>query len=170
MIDTAFPSLSEEVDTTSADYFTVDQEKELIDSLLKGVNISGETINDLWENVAGSDEVTEAAIKAKIPESVQSLLPHYHNLTLSDLVRQVNFIRSLDAAVLRHRPEKELKAQITYIKAGESTDVSDQISPLSKREVLFHEIDGDHFSILKQPAVNQIKHIINLPAFKEEAS
>lgn len=119
---------------------------------------NSKSIEELWEVMArlcefSKNEMYSEILKKNIPKNISDLIPNFEYENIRNIISATNTIRSLINAIRRYKPVQELNTKILYMKASETKYDISQLSMYSKNKIISSEIEGDHFSILKEPQV-----------------
>ncbi|MCP4221513.1 MAG: hypothetical protein GY765_43215 [bacterium] len=133
---------------------------ELLNSLT-----SAQDITQLWQLIHNFPETRDVAAKQLI-QHFAHLLPgeSYDRLNLEEALHQLNMSRTLSKARADYTPSRKLSGPIHYFNASMSVNINPEgwqkhcLQPLH-----LHEIQGDHYSIFKQPDVGPLaRHFTTL--------
>ncbi|GMN04614.1 hypothetical protein MTsPCn5_00020 [Croceitalea sp. MTPC5] len=133
----------------------LDNERKYVRNLLKGQieDISGiDSIKDLWQyayQCLKEESNGLSRIKDCIPNYLKSINPYLNDMTIKKSIVYLNKIRSLNNISFTNDSEIKLKAPLTYIKAQMTDYDMSELINYFLNEVHIHEIQGDHFSIMK---------------------
>jgi thioesterase domain-containing protein len=100
---------------------------------------------------AGNYDV-EVIKKAIAGYGVQAL-PNFQQLNIKEAIYYLNLGRTLRKARDLYKPSGKIHTYIHYFAASESKDIKKEYWQRYVSEVMFLEIEGDHFSIFKEPGV-----------------
>ncbi|UII29506.1 amino acid adenylation domain-containing protein [Fulvivirga maritima] len=135
--------------------------KEFVDVKLS--NKKETSLEDLWVNALMTIENrSEYLLKVKnqLDNGLKNLMPHWEESNLEELVRGINTIRTLREIKIKYLPDYRIKAQCVYIKANKSEANIDNVQAFFNKNLLVHEIEGDHFNIMRKPKVSMVYEII----------
>ncbi|UII31954.1 non-ribosomal peptide synthase/polyketide synthase [Fulvivirga ulvae] len=157
MIDTILPfECSEEVTP-----FNAKTEKTLLKEVLAGrheVLERLESMQEVWEQAielfSGLSDM--GPVKGMVPGDIVPLIPDFDNIDVRQMILYLNTIRTLDNAVLRYKIKGKLKAEPVYVKAEDTDYGIELLSENFEKEINYIEVDGDHFSILREPGVKRV--------------
>lgn len=142
--------------------FTVESELEWLKQVINNTEILGDFdgINDLdnlWSNAIDSLKhlaISEEVIKRGVMALIGYQIKDYERLPIEELIVYMNFTRTLLRACMNYAPEHPVHAEITYFKAKELGAENPEFwFNYSANKGTIYEIEGDHFTILKQPGV-----------------
>ena len=90
-----------------------------------------------------------------IPENLKPSIPRFEELGPGELVYYLNMVRTLDRARAAYSPVGKLEATVHFFGARQSNeknkDFWKQWNRYCRNPVIYHQVPGDHFSILKRP-------------------
>ncbi|MFA0961136.1 amino acid adenylation domain-containing protein [Roseivirga sp. BDSF3-8] len=163
LIDSRFRNSSDEL----YQEFTLEGERETL-LVIGGDELAGiqsaTTIEDLWamavKNI-NSKGITAGELLQKIPESVKRIVPALQGEETEGIVSIYNAFRSFKHALEAYRVDHEISAPAIYIKASETVNNMDSLQGYFKHPVTVSEVEGDHLSILKQPAISHLSEVLN---------
>jgi len=133
----------------------------------------------LWESVAHYLESKNTEVKDLNYKAIAPFLPGLPfagQMPVRQLFLAVNIIRSLHFAWERYSSSQKIRASIHYFEAQEGiaagnndrrdneknkTQIRKQWSKLSKGKFDVFELEGDHFSIFREPQVRQLAEWLN---------
>jgi thioesterase domain-containing protein len=99
-------------------------------------------------------------IKLLIPEDLTWIIPNYNQIGTRDLIYYLNMHRTLTSALLLYLPGRPIDTTIHYFKASRSPEaVKEGWHDYCKKPLEIHQLDSDHFSILKKPTVDRMGKI-----------
>ena len=104
-----------------------------------------------------------------VPDNIRPIIPHFESITVENLVTYANTIRTLRNAVAKYQPMDQLKAQLIHVKAKETDFDINPLATYFKNQVIFSEIEGDHFSILQPPSVLELANTLRVSLKNSEA-
>lgn len=157
MFDTVLPNSSEQ----ETNKFQLNEEVQMLRELLPEhiENLERhDSIEELWSYLA--DQMTENQIQKLIPIALSALIPYFETLDIRQLISYVNTIRTLDLAISNYKMKGVIKAPLIFIKASETEHNNNLISKFFEKEINYSQIEGDHFSILKEPLVRETKEAL----------
>ncbi|MEO1623934.1 MAG: thioesterase domain-containing protein, partial [Bacteroidota bacterium] len=167
MIDTPFPFRDQTSSVAVEQSFNLQTEKLFISQFL-GVDVSifspKESIAGLWQkalHLFGEQELNLEAVKAKIPQEIRFMIPHFDSLTIAQLAASVNTIRTLETAVASYNTVAKVDVPLLYIKASQSDLNLNGLPGHFRQKAIIEELQGDHFSILQAPVVDELQAIIH---------
>ncbi|MFS4447861.1 thioesterase domain-containing protein, partial [Maribacter sp. 2307UL18-2] len=148
---------SKELKTTS---FSLNSEKKILRGLVKATNLTFDHANSVEELWAESLDIlykqkTEI-IKNFIPSYLQSIIPNFNQIDLKFLIIYTNTIRTLNRAIFKYNLKGKLETQLIYLKAAKSNADSNGFQRYFKQKITSLVVDGDHFSMLKNPVVKAL--------------
>jgi thioesterase domain-containing protein len=168
MIDTEPPVHRDGVspgNVTGVPAFSVQSELEWLAGFLDGgsgmgVEIGREVpsgLEEFWASVLDRLEEAKPGIKVlkeRVPPGMRRIIPGFDRLTLKELVYRLNVIRTLSNAGDRYVPGGKVKTPVHFFEAVRSERPASKgwqeytVNPLK-----LYKIDGDHFSIFRNPVV-----------------
>jgi amino acid adenylation domain-containing protein len=126
---------------------------------------AGAGIQDVWSailDIFNHKEIETNDIIRILPTDLQRLIPNIHRLQRRELLEYLNLNRSLARARALYKPRHTLEAPLDFLKAGQSgLDPSREWQSYCKHPIYCNSIDGDHFSIMKHPAVEKIAECVH---------
>ncbi|WP_160114511.1 amino acid adenylation domain-containing protein, partial [Aquimarina sp. AU474] len=161
MIDSQVPSF----DDSKIFSLSIKEEKDLLTKLLKEEEIKLDKIDSiegLWKKCIpilikkDNKELVEA-----LPEYFKMLIPDIDKIAIEHLITNVNTIRSLYSAFISFKMKDKLETQLIYIKASSSPTTIESFTDYFEKEISSYVVQGDHYSILKEPGVFQLPEVIN---------
>jgi amino acid adenylation domain-containing protein len=162
IIDSQFPFAELNDKAPEIKEFSWADEKSLLSNLFENKIEHLEhtkTIAELWTKTVPllkESTVSFESIKNYVPVDFRTIIPHFDQLSVEQLVAYVNTIRTLENALMRYQPLNQIAASILYIKAAESACNRELIESYFTQEIQFVEIPGNHFSIMEEPVVSQL--------------
>ncbi len=124
-------------------------------------NISN--VNEIWPAVIDcleENNISVDTIKPLIPEALTRIIPNYDRAGIRDLIYYLNMNRTLTHALPRYLPRKQINRPIHYFKASQSPKVAKKVwHDYCKKSLEIYQVEGDHFSILRKPAVKRLGKI-----------
>ena len=113
-------------------------------------------LNLFWLAVADHLETGQYDIK-KIKEDITvygiQALPNFHQLNIRELLYYLNVGRTLHQARENYLPPAKLNANVHFFKAKKSVVKYKGWGKYCHRRLKLHKLEGDHFSIFRQPLV-----------------
>jgi len=103
------------------------------------------------------------ALEILIPKEILQAIPEYAQRNQVNFYHYVNLFIDLQNAYVHYNPSRKVFAQAYLIKAKESLGVEEKgwnaffYSPIS-----FHEIEGDHFSIFREPDLGGLAAVFEI--------
>jgi len=161
LFDTDSPSEQAERETV----FSVADEMKFIGSMLPDNWLSekakaSSTTGELWLEAVNYME------KHGIPvESIIRFAPQYagqiqagiENSRISEIVRYINLIRTINNAVYDYKPSAKIKARVHFIKAkGSGWLKVAEWEAYVENPIETAEIEGDHYTIFNEPSVQEL--------------
>ncbi|MEQ9404347.1 MAG: amino acid adenylation domain-containing protein [Cyclobacteriaceae bacterium] len=144
--------------------FSVESERQFLSEVLKEpVKGNGKNISTIWKHAIKFIEKEEGGrekLIAKIPEEFRDSIPHFESLDIEHLVIYGNTIRTLSNAIRKYHPARKIRAQLIYIEAMKGKSDAKPLADCYCRNVTYIKIMGDHFSIMKGAAVQEIVRTI----------
>jgi len=124
-------------------------------------HIAGAKDSDhLWSLVLGYLETSQfdlQLLKKRIPPYVAEVIPNFQQLNLKQSIYYLNRARSFDKAWFQYTPHDRIKTPVHFFAAGRSEEKNDDTwKPYCHEARIYSEIDGDHYSIFKNPAVIEL--------------
>lgn len=117
------------------------------------------SMEQMWNHLveyllSRSNPLDLQAIKKLIPAGLSEIIPNFAGLGIQELVFHLNRTRTLDQARNRYIPAGIVNTPVHFFAAMES-EVSVQHGwyDYFKEPLKLHKLNGDHFSILRKPAV-----------------
>ncbi len=121
-----------------------------------------DSIPELWKKAVkllrNTDHDVEK-IKTMVPEKMRPIIPHFNTIQLENLITYVNTIRSL-LVLHAQGVTSEVKAPLIYIRASQTVRNAQPIPDNVAKRIIFTEMEGDHFSILRKPQVQELARIV----------
>ncbi|MCP4153651.1 MAG: hypothetical protein GY757_38335 [bacterium] len=123
-------------------------------------------VDTLWQGVvdfAVSNGIAPHMLEGIIAPGMACLIPNLEGLRIDEFIRSLNLIRTLEKAGRDYIPYGKSRWKTYYISALRSG-----IKNRSHWDSYFvgklshHEVDADHFMIVKQPAVTELAEIFPL--------
>jgi amino acid adenylation domain-containing protein len=158
IIDSRAPIVNGDDKTTE---FTVESELGWImenfnDELLKGLNIEMD-LKDFWidaicyiKDIEGATEI----IREEIFRNTGLDINEYKKVSIEELVKFMNFTRSLSVAWNNYIPGNIINTQINYFAASDSKNlIIEKWDKFSRKPLIEEVVEGTHFSIFKVPNV-----------------
>ena len=118
----------------------------------------------LWERIIQLGEqgkIQTTALKAMVSHEIQSLIPNYEQLDIRTLVQSINTVRSLVNASNSYHATTKLNVPMLYLKAKDSPVSIETLENYFKDTTKVVELEGNHFSIMKNPHVGNLSPLIN---------
>lgn len=101
-------------------------------------------------------------IKQHIPSEILSTIPRLHEIGRYELISYLKRIMSYLSALSCYTPKGTVASPVLYFKARNSQMVfADNWQAFSSSTINWHDLDGDHYSILKNPSVVDISANLN---------
>ena len=162
IIDSMPPSINEDIKVKE---FSVESELSWIRNyfddveIITGFNIKI-NLDDFWfnvinylKNVDGASEI----IKGEIMKNIGFDIKEYQKVSIEELVKYMNFTRSLGRACNYYIPGNVINSQINYFAAGCSKSrIIVAWQGFSSKNMIVKEVEGNHFSIFTQPNVKSL--------------
>jgi thioesterase domain-containing protein len=142
--------------------FTIESELDWIRDYIKDEEIISELrlkndLKGLWIDMLGylkSLSNTEEIIKDEIIRNNGFEIENYKDISIEELLKIMNFTRSLSNACNYYKPKNVVSTQINYFAAGYSKQIiAKNWQEFSENDIIIEEIQGTHFTIFKQPNV-----------------
>lgn len=107
-------------------------------------------------------EIDKEVILKMIPNEIKQVIPVYAMQNIKEILYYANIIRTIHRASFYYNPSGILKSQIHYIKPSRS-DIcdSEQWDKYCQNKMHICYIEGDHYSIFKEPYVKTLAFLIN---------
>ncbi|WP_340199330.1 thioesterase domain-containing protein, partial [Ascidiimonas sp. W6] len=160
-IDTYF---NEEADEVS-ESISVDGEIALIKTLFESSFMDSYNFIDvrsLWDHYLQTPEfaqIPHQKLVDMIPPELKVMIPEIQNHTKKELIKITNTLRMLRMAADNYQMNCFLKGSSIFIKASASNTQTIILQKhIDKLEIQI--VQGDHFSIMKQPTVKQLSEFI----------
>ncbi|NOQ28126.1 MAG: amino acid adenylation domain-containing protein, partial [Bacteroidales bacterium] len=161
IIDSMPPNVNEEVKIKE---FTIDSELDWIrkyfdDEVIAGLNTEID-LKDFWlnviaylKNIAGASEI----LKYEIVKNIGFEIKEYEKVSIEDLVKYMNFARSLSKASYNYSPENVINTRISYFAASESKSIRyKNWNIFAQKDMNIKIVKGSHFSIFTQANVKKL--------------
>jgi thioesterase domain-containing protein/acyl carrier protein len=117
-------------------------------------------LNDFWLDVIRYLKDLEEAseiIKGEIVKNIGFDIKEYEKASIEDLVKYMNFIRSLSTACNNYIPKNIINLQINYFAASESKNIrKGKWNNFSAYNMKVKKVVGTHFSIFIEPNVKSL--------------
>ena len=134
-----------------------------------GNYLGEDAVKGKFEEVSGLGEIWPAVVdvleqrnfdvevlKESIAEYGMQVLPRYHRLGIGESIFYLNMGRTLNKALFLYVPGGTVHTPVHYFKASRSpTELLAHWRDYCAQPIHSHEIDADHFSIMKPPAVRE---------------
>jgi thioesterase domain-containing protein/acyl carrier protein len=171
IIDSVPPNINANVKVKE---FTVDSElnwlrkyfdeEEVIERFSAELNLK-----DLWHKVIhylNNQDGASEIIKDEIVRNIGFNINKYKKASIEDLIKYMNFTRSLSTACSYYIPKNVINSQINYFAARDSKRIrKENWNIFTEINMVIKEIKGDHFSIFTAPNVKflfkQFKESLN---------
>jgi len=115
-------------------------------------------IIDYLKNIEGASEI----IKGEIVKNIGFDIKEYKKVSIEELVKFMNFTRSLNRACNNYVPRNTINTQINYFAACESKNIIiENWHQFSKKVMNIKEVEGNHFSIFTLPHVKSFYNQFN---------
>jgi thioesterase domain-containing protein len=160
IVDSVAPKENVEI---SFERFTVKSELSWIETYFSNEIISNfnsaTELNALWFNIVDylkslGDDVN--LIRNEIINNIGFNFESLEKMSMEELIRQLNFTRSLIEASDHYQPMDTIKVQIHYFAASESSHMIENWSKYTEEGMIVRVIQGDHFSIFKSQGVKNL--------------
>lgn len=159
MIDTSFP------DVTGVDP-SLENDSLLLIEL--GVDVGGagaiNSLEALWQhalNFLTANERVRDTFITTASKVYGDLLPNINDLSVQQLVNNINTIRTLSHAIERYRPSFRLNSRMTFVKALQSDFEVETMDRYFNHPMVVIEMEGNHYSIMEGPVVNKLSKMID---------
>jgi len=161
LFDTDSPSGGERVEEA----FGMASEMTLISSILPADWVSAKTrtittTDELWLEAVKYMKMHGVEVESIIkhaPGYAKQILKGIEKAELSETVRYLNTIRTINRAVYAYKPSKKLQARLHLIKAKDSSWLKpSKWKAYTENNYEVTEIEGDHFTILSEPNVHEL--------------
>jgi amino acid adenylation domain-containing protein/FkbM family methyltransferase len=137
------------------DYLPNNEIKEKVKNLSK--------VNEIWPTIIDyleENQIDVDIVKPLIPDALARVIPNYDRVDTRDLIYYLNMHRTLVDALLRYIPKRPMETPIHYFKASQSPEtVKKGWHDYCKKPLEIHQIEGDHFSILRKPVDSRMGEI-----------
>ncbi|MCP4151326.1 MAG: hypothetical protein GY757_26515, partial [bacterium] len=152
--------------------FTMETEKQFIKKFLTGIDTSDilDAVNDpakIWPTIVEYLKSNEEYLKQIITAiSEQGMLAvqatmNYGQIRLEDALQYINLSRSLINAAARYLPTKKIDTPLYFFNALKGgRGISEAWQDYCREPVIYHKLNGDHYSILRSPVVEVLARII----------
>jgi len=166
LFDTVIPSLAN-MPVDNHPLFAIENELseiEKIDPWLAKMLSKEQSLEALWtkaEHLLHENEGALQRLKAGLPTAYKQILPNYRQLDADRLVKLVNTIRGMQAALMAYEPSQTISARLVYIKSLKSDIDEKSILALTSGEVACETIDQDHFGMMQSPHADELANYIN---------
>ena len=149
--------------------FTFESELALIQKFLPEIDIEKLTgvsaFNQFWSLIIEHLEKGNYDINAignLLGEDLMRTIPNSERAGIRELIYYFNVIRTFDSARALYTPEKKVKAQVYYFSANEDKIFNRYLwNKYCAQSVKEIEVEGDHFSIFKEPNVSEFARKFN---------
>ncbi|MCU0290206.1 MAG: hypothetical protein MUF15_27950 [Acidobacteria bacterium] len=122
-------------------------------------NLNTKELGRLWISLVDYLEAIDydvEIIKKTIAEYGVQALPNFHQLDIKESIYYLNLGRTLRNARAMYQPTGKIHTYVHYFAASESKDIKKEYwKQYTSRDMIFYEIEGDHFSFLKMPVVKE---------------
>jgi tyrocidine synthetase III len=146
--------------------FNLDSEMKFMEKYLGETELSGRLrkmtdTEEMWASIVEYLETNRydvSVIKKIIMQHEALLIPRGDGLTVGRLVKYMNMCRALGFARAKYIPPGKISASVVHITARKSKEriaVNDW-NKYTTRPVTKVIVEGDHYTILQNPAVNQL--------------
>ncbi|PKV49530.1 amino acid adenylation domain-containing protein [Aquimarina sp. MAR_2010_214] len=166
MIDSQFPKADLVTHSFSGKKFNLKKEQQWINKFQQINNIHlpvGSTVKELWDGLVAfmkEEGWSSDKLREHIPEMFHRLIPNFELLEPVDLIRCMNTIRSIAMSVAAYVPQGSIEAKLYYIKAQISEFDTTSLMQYGKNDVIIKELEGDHFSLLQYPDVQELAIVL----------
>ncbi|MCP4151297.1 MAG: hypothetical protein GY757_26370, partial [bacterium] len=116
-------------------------------------------VNQVWPFIIDYFETGKydvAEIKKTLPSGLTQLIPNYEQAGIREIIYYLNMIRTLENASAQYKPPGKIQTPVHYFNARHSKATYRKWNEYTETPLLVHEIDGDHYSIFKQPGVIEL--------------
>jgi thioesterase domain-containing protein len=124
--------------------------------LLENVKNTKE-LGRLWISLADYLEASNydvEIIKKTIAEFGVQALPNFQQLNIKEAIYYLNLGRTLRNARAKYQPSGKIYTNVHYFAASESKNIKKEYwKQYNSGDIMFYEIEGDHFSIFKIPGI-----------------
>jgi len=147
--------------------FSIETERKWVEKYLGANDASNKIdlaalsdINRIWPSVidfaykSGMEKHALEAIKGGIPDNIAGIIPDFDNANLEHIIYYLNTIKSYSNARAKYIPSSNVDAAIHFIGANETKISNREIwKKYCNSEIDFEDVDGNHFTIFKEPYV-----------------
>jgi surfactin family lipopeptide synthetase A/fengycin family lipopeptide synthetase D len=99
-------------------------------------------------------------IKAIITQLGGRGIANYEHMNIRESIRFLNILRSFARARSLYTPKEKINTPIHYFKAAQSNKIKhENWKNYSLQSTTFYEVQGNHYSIFKLPAVKEFAKI-----------
>jgi thioesterase domain-containing protein len=151
--------------------FTLDTEKSFLKKLFSGTEIEIElekitNIDHIWPFVVDfleSGQANTGELKKKLVMEDEILaMFNYEGLPTAGLIQYINLYRTLMNACHQYIPAGKIQTPIHFFTGNQSSRKAPEYwNDYCYTPMIYHEVSGDHYSILRQPQVMELAHVFN---------
>ena len=127
------------------------------------------TVEDLWETIMQSSAFQTLFTKDPLeilPRSYQQMIASIDTMSPLEIIKAANKIRTLSNLRARYRINHSVSAPTTFVAAKESVLMTKNIEKYFEN-ISIVELEGDHFSIMKNQQAAEIAQLLKSPKVKE---
>ncbi|NRR24830.1 non-ribosomal peptide synthetase [Brevibacillus sp. MS2.2] len=162
LIDSSSPLLHQHLQIPDAS--VVDSFRQQITQVLSAPELNSQMENEstlygLYKKTAQYMEahnLTFEALEILMPKEILQVIPAYAQSSQVDFYRYLNLFIDFQNAYVHYHPQRKVFAQAHLIKAKESSIEEKQWNAFFYSPVNLHEMEGDHFSIFRDPGVKEM--------------
>lgn len=100
------------------------------------------------------NDIDHRILEKTMPQDMMNVIPVYTRDDKKEFLYQLNLCIDIMNAASKYKPEGKAFSPVSFIKAAGSTRFdAERWNGYFYSPVVFHEIDGDHFSIFRQPDI-----------------
>jgi amino acid adenylation domain-containing protein len=119
----------------------------------------------LWRTVVDyfeRNEDNKETLKKYIPNNLAAEIPNFKQQDINGLIYNLNMIKTYTRTRDIYLPLGKINTNVHYFDAAESIiDNKKNWNKYTYRPVKFHEVQGDHFSMLDMPYVEEMAKLFN---------
>lgn len=127
--------------------------------------------NEVVLNTTLPAGLTKERVLELIPQEWKSAIPGIDTLSFAELVPYVHIVLSLDHARHSYVPNSTLSSTVHYFAATDSPIKNENgWQPYIKEEIQHYYLEGDHYSIVRNPQVAELARLMTSALNKEMKS
>ncbi|MCP4181645.1 MAG: amino acid adenylation domain-containing protein, partial [bacterium] len=156
IMDSMPPNISKNANAVE---FTVESELSWIrnyidnDEVIAGFNAKSD-LKDFWYDIIDYLKNIDEIVKDVIIKNIGFEIKESKKSSVEELIKHMNFVRSLSRACNYYKPENAIVSQINYFSASDSKNAFiNGWRENSSKDLIVREIEGTHFSIFTLPSV-----------------